>query len=213
MDMALYASLVSFVIVMSITPGPNNLMMMSSSALFGVRATLPHWLGVNIGFNIMMVAAVFGLGQLVEQFSWTLLLVKIGGSVWLAWMAWLFLSAGLKPTRGDDEEGANDTESAEKPGSRPFRLYEAALFQWINPKALLMTISAAGAYVALADGPSERAFLFVATFVVFGAPCGLAWIFAGGALKRVMADGQFAGALNIAISLLLVATIALIAFG
>jgi threonine/homoserine/homoserine lactone efflux protein len=209
MDMALYASLVSFVIVMSITPGPNNLMMMSSSALFGVRATLPHWLGVNIGFNIMMVAAVFGLGQLVEQYSWTLLLVKVGGSAWLAWMAWLFLSAGLKPVRSNGAETAGDLT----PRSRPFRLYEAALFQWINPKALLMTISAAGAYVALADGPSERALLIVATFVVFGAPCGLAWIFAGGAIKRVMADGQFAGALNIAISLLLVATIALIVFG
>ena len=95
MDVALYLSLVGFVIVMSVTPGPNNLMLMSSSALFGVRATLPTWLGVNIGFNIMLVAAVFGLGTLVARFPMVVMLVKFGGAIWLAWMAWLFLRAGL----------------------------------------------------------------------------------------------------------------------
>jgi len=206
MDMALYASLVSFVIVMSITPGPNNLMMMSSSALFGVRATLPHWLGVNIGFNIMMVAAVFGLGQLVEQFSWTLLLVKIGGSVWLAWMAWLFLSAGLKPS-------VREGETQLPMRSKPFRIHEAALFQWINPKAYLMTVSAAGAYIALADASVERVVLIISAFVIFGAPCGLLWVMAGGVLNRMMSGGQFAQGLNVFISALLVLTIGLIAFG
>ena len=83
MDMALYFSLVGFVVAMSITPGPNNLMMMSSSALFGVRATLPHYLGVQLGFSLMAIAAVFGLGELVQRLPQALILVKAGGAVWL----------------------------------------------------------------------------------------------------------------------------------
>jgi threonine/homoserine/homoserine lactone efflux protein len=206
MDIALYTSLVGFVIVMSVTPGPNNLMMMSSSVLFGVRATIPHWLGVNIGFNIMLVAAVFGLGELVQRYDWMLPLVKIGGSVWLSWMAWKFVQAGLAPVKSG---------SSLKPEqrSRPFKLHEAALFQWVNPKAILMTISAAGAYIALADGPTERALLIVVTFLLFGAPCGMLWILAGGALKRFMSGEKTARWLNLGIGGLLVATTGLILFG
>lgn len=205
MDMALYASFVSFAFVMSITPGPNNLMLMSSSALFGVRATLPHWIGINIGFNLMLVGAVFGLGELVARFPWTLLVVKAGGSAWLAWMAWLFLRSALKP--------APAGEGGKAAGARPFRIHEAALFQWINPKALLMTISAAGAYIALVDGTVERAALMVATFLVFGAPCGLAWVMAGGTLRRFMNDPRSARILNGAIAVILVMTIGLILAG
>ncbi|SDM41929.1 LysE family translocator [Maricaulis salignorans] len=203
MDMALYTGLVSFVIVMSVTPGPNNLMLMSSSALFGVRATLPTWLGVNLGFNIMLVAAVFGLGTLVARFPWAITLVKFGGAVWLLWMAWLFARAGLA-TAGPDGKVAAPVRS------RPIRSYEAALFQWVNPKALLMTLSSAGAYVALADTAPERAVLMVATFILFGAPCGLLWVFAGGALKRFMADGRSARILNLAIAGILLVTVAMI---
>tara|TARA_R110000744_G_scaffold77899_4_gene153682 strand:+ start:58267 stop:58887 length:621 start_codon:yes stop_codon:yes gene_type:complete len=206
MDVALYLSLVGFVIVMSVTPGPNNLMLMSSSALFGVRATLPTWLGVNIGFNIMLVAAVFGLGTLVARFPMAVMLVKFGGAIWLVWMAWLFLRAGLaKP-------GAQG-QAAAPSRSRPIRSYEAALFQWVNPKALLMTLSAAGAYVALADTAPERAVLMVVTFILFGSPCGLLWVFTGGALKRFMADGRSARILNLAIGAILLVTTAMILLG
>lgn len=206
MDFTLLASLAGFAFLMSITPGPNNLMLMSSSALFGVRATLPHWVGINIGFNVMLVAAVFGLGEVVERFPWSLWVVKLGGSVWLLWMAWIFLRAGLKPPQ-------TESASADKTASRPFRLHEAALFQWVNPKAILMTISAAGAYIAIADGPTERAALMVVVFLLFGAPCGLAWAMAGGTLCRFMQDARWSRLLNLAIVGLLVLTIGLIVTG
>lgn len=206
MDMALYTGLVSFVIVMSVTPGPNNLMLMSSSALFGVRATLPTWLGVNLGFTILLVAAVFGLGELVARFPWAVLLVKFGGASWLLWMAWLFARAGLSTAGAGGKPAVSER-------SRPIRSYEAALFQWVNPKALLMTLSAAGAYIALADTPGERAVLMVGTFILFGSPCGLLWVFAGGALKRFMADGRSARILNIAIAAILLVTTAMIVLG
>ncbi len=206
MDMALYTGLVSFIIIMSVTPGPNNLMLMSSSALFGVRATLPAWLGVNLGFNIMLIAAVFGLGELVARFPWAIMLVKFGGAIWLLSMAWLFARAGLSTAGAEGKPAASER-------SRPIRSYEAALFQWVNPKALLMTLSSAGAYIALAEAPGDRALLMVATFIVFGAPCGLLWVFAGGALKRFMADGRSARMLNIAIAVILLVTTAMIVLG
>ena len=204
MDVALWVSLVGFVVAMSITPGPNNLMMMSSSALFGVRATLPHWFGVQLGFNLLLVASVFGLGELVARFPQSLWVVKAVGAVWLVWMASIFARAALNPQPLKTSSGNE---------SRPLRLYEGALFQLINPKALLMTISAAGAYIALADGASARAVIMVATFVTFGAPCGLAWIMAGGVIHRVMADGRSARLLNGVIAGLLVLTIVLILAG
>lgn len=207
MDMALYLSLAGFVVVMSITPGPNNLMMMSSSALFGVRRTLPHWLGVQFGFNVMLVAAVFGLGELVGRYPWTLDAVKIGGSLWLAWMALAFFRAGLAKPSGEGGKKAAPRRA------RPFRIYEAALFQWVNPKALLMTVSAAGAYIALADTAGERAMLFVATFILFGAPCGLLWVMAGGVIHRFLTDRRHARILNVTIGVLLLATIAIILKG
>ena len=149
MDMALWFGLVGFILAMSYTPGPNNLMVMSSSALFGFKRTLPHWFGVNVGFNLLLVAAVFGLGELVARYPVSLTVVKIGGAVWLAWMSWKFASAAINPL-----PAAQRAEG--KTRTRPFRTWEAALFQIVNPKALMMTISAAGAYVALADTAPER---------------------------------------------------------
>ena len=226
MDMALYFSLAGFVVVMSITPGPNNLMMMSSSALYGVRRTLPHWLGVQLGFNVLLVSAVFGLGELVDRFTWTLDVVKIGGSVWLAWMSLAFFRVALAPPAArnaaaveDVAAGADNTgqgaHEPQKPSrrTRPFRSYEAALFQWVNPKAILMTVSAAGAYIALADTAGERALIFVITFVLFGAPCGLLWMLAGGVIHRFLTDRRHARILNGAIGVLLVATIGIILAG
>jgi len=152
MDLALYSSLILFVIAMSITPGPNNLMMMSSSILFGFRATLPHWAGVQLGFNALLIASIFGLGELVERFPQSLTVVKVAGSAWLGWMAWLYLRAALNP---------QPVKSGEAGSSRPLRFHEGALFQLINPKAILMTISASGAFIALADLPVERAGMMI----------------------------------------------------
>lgn len=203
MDMALWFGLVGFILAMSYTPGPNNLMVMSSSALFGFKRTLPHWFGVNVGFNLLLVAAIFGLGELVARYPVSLTVVKIGGAVWLAWMSWKFASAAINPL-----PAAQRAEG--KTRTRPFRTWEAALFQIVNPKALMMTISAAGAYVALAETAQQRALIMVATFIVFGSPGGLAWMLAGGTMKRFMSDPRWARILNAGIAATIAATILMI---
>lgn len=206
MDWALYLTFVLFVVSMSVTPGPNNLMMMSSSIVFGVKRTLPHWIGVNIGFNLMLVAAVFGLGELVQRFPWMLTVIKVAGSLWLAWMAWQFLRAALFPVPSGTSENRSE-------GSRPLHWYEAALFQWVNPKAILMTVSAAGVYYGLADAIWSRAAIMAGTFAVLGPPCGMAWILAGGVLRRFMSDPRWARPMNAVIAGILLLTIGLILAG
>lgn len=204
MDPTLYFSLVVFVISMSITPGPNNLMVMSSSILFGFRATLPHWVGVNIGFSTLLLASVFGLGELVDRFPQVLWIVKSVGALWLIWMSSIFIRSAFnpKPVNGIQTEA-----------SRPFRIHEGALFQLINPKALLMTISASGAFIALADVAAERALIMVPTFFVFGAPCGLLWMAAGGTLHRFLGDPGHARWINAVIAALLLFTVWIVVSG
>lgn len=206
MDYALFGSLVGFAFIASITPGPNNLLLMSSGALFGLRRTLPHLGGVQIGFAIMMTAAVFGLGTLIDRWPWLVTVVRIGGSAWLAWMSLRFFKAAV---RGANPEASMDAA----PISRPFRFYEALLFQWVNPKALIAAISSAGAYIAIADEAWQRAAVMVGVFFMMGGFGCLTWMVAGDALNRCMSTGRSAIWVNTAMGLLILVTAAYILLG
>ena len=197
MNSTLLVSLIGFAFISSITPGPNNLLLMSSGALFGWRKTLPHLAGVLLGFAVLMSCAVFGLGAAVSQWPWSLLLVKILGASWLAWMSLKFLRAGIGGPAGDMDKA---------PISRPFRLYEAALFQWINPKALVATISSAGAFIAIADSPAARAIIIVGVFFGAGAVSCTSWMMAGDSLKRLMSSGGAANWINLGMGLMILLT-------
>jgi threonine/homoserine/homoserine lactone efflux protein len=201
MDSPLFASLVGFAVISSITPGPNNILLMSSGALFGWRRTLPHFGGVLLGFAILMTAAVFGLGKAVQQWPWLVTIVKVLGAAWLAWMSVGFLSAGIRWPIGADA-------STVAPISRPFRFFEAVLFQWINPKALILAISGAGAFIAIADSPYIRTLIIVGVFFVTGLFSLSSWIIAGTALNRLLSSGRSARWLNFFMGLLILVTAA-----
>ena len=203
MNSALLASLAGFAFVSSITPGPNNVLLMSSGALFGWRRTLPHLGGILLGFAILMVAAVFGLGSLVMQWPWLVTIVKVLGATWLAWMSVKFFRAGLRgPQRIAD--------SSQTAISRPFRFYEGVLFQWVNPKALILVISTSGAYIAIAESLIERALIIVFVFFLAGAVSCTSWLFAGDALNRFMFAGRSARYINVVMGALLFVTAAYI---
>ncbi|MBL4869644.1 MAG: LysE family translocator [Robiginitomaculum sp.] len=204
MDTALFLALVLFAFSSAFTPGPNNFMLMSSGALFGVRRTLPHIMGVAFGFNIVLLCALLGMGAIVEQFPWLLIIVKTAGAAWLAWMGIKFFKAAL--TKHD----AKNDEPKQKTRSRPFRFYEAVLFQWINPKAIIMAIAAAGAYVGVANDLWLRALLICGTFLFIGFASAGTWTIAGNTLNRLMSSGRSAMILNIVMGLLLLATAAMI---
>ncbi len=119
------------------TPGPNNLMLMTSSAKFGLAKTAPHGIGIALGFPILVFFVGLGIGEVFEIFPILKTLLKYFAAAYFLYMAWNLL--GIK---------IGDIGGAE----RPMKLYEAALFQWINPKAWAMAISFIGAFVASGEG-------------------------------------------------------------
>lgn len=206
MDKALFVSLIGFAFITSVTPGPNNLLLMSSGALFGWRRTVPHLVGIQIGFIILMSAAVFGLGSLVARWPWLITIVRVLGASWLAWMSLRFFKAAIR-----DAETESRMEAA--PISRPFRLSEAILFQWVNPKAIIAALSSAGAYIAIADQAWQRAIIIAGVFCVTGMLACSIWTIAGDALNRYMSSGRFAKWVNTGMAMLILATAALILAG
>jgi len=203
MDTPLFLSLTGFAFAASITPGPNNFMLMSSGALFGWRRTLPHIAGIQIGFMSLMAASVFGLGVVIAQMPGLVMAVKIAGAAWLAWLALKFFAAAL---RANDNGAAPQTESR----SRPLKFHEAAFFQWANPKGLIMAMTAAGAYIGLAQTIPVRAAIICGTFLAIGSFSSMAWAVAGGFLNQFMSSGLSAKLLNLVMGLLLLATAAII---
>jgi threonine/homoserine/homoserine lactone efflux protein len=206
MDKALLISLIGFAFIASVTPGPNNLLLMSSGALFGWRRTVPHLAGIQLGFAVLMTAAVFGLGSLVERWPWLVTVVRILGASWLAWLSLRFFRAAIS-----DQSSAARMESA--PISRPFRFLEALLFQWVNPKGIIAALSSAGAYIAIADQAWQRAAILVGVFFTTGLFACTTWIIAGDALNRYLSSGKSATWMNAGMGLLIVATAGLILFG
>ena len=206
MDTTLLVSMTGFAFVTAVTPGPNNILLMSSGALFGWQRSLPHLGGILLGFAILMSSAVFGLGSVVAQWPWLVTVVKIIGAVWLTWMSLRYFRAAL--------QGPQPTaESSPAPISRPFRFIEAVLFQWINPKALILVISAAGAYIAVADSLMQRAMIIVGIFFLAGLVSGSLWMIAGNALNRYMSSGRSAKYVNFAMGALILLTALYILLG
>lgn len=199
MDTALFVSLIGFAFVSAGTPGPNNLLLMSSGALYGWRRTVPHLCGVLAGFAVVNASAVFGLGTVVDQWPWLITLVRIAGASWLAWLSVRYFRAAFAQ-KNDGEK----TETATV--SRPFRFIEAVLFQWINPKAIVTTLSGAGAYIAIANLAWQRALIIVSVFLVVGLIVCSAWMIAGDALNRSMTTGRSAPFVNAAMGILIVVT-------
>ena len=206
MDIALFVSLIGFAFVASITPGPNNLLLMSSGALFGWRSSLPHLGGILLGFAVVMTSAVFGLGTLVDRWPWLLAGVRILGASWLAWMSLRYFKAAI---RDSDTEAHMDAA----PISRPFRFFEAVLFQWINPKAIIAALSSAGAYIAIAELAWQRAIIIAGVFFITGLIACSTWMIAGDALNRYMSTGKSAPWVNAGMALLILGTAVFILIG
>jgi len=184
--------LIVFSLVSSITPGPNNLMLMASGANFGFRRSVPHMLGVALGFTFMVLLVGIGLVQVFEAFPVSYTLLKVVSLVYLLYLAWKIASAA--PAGGGEEESGT-----------PLTFIQAALFQWVNPKAWTMALTAVSIY---SPSQSLTAVAFVAG--VFGAvnlPCISFWTTMGLQLQRVLTNPVRLRAFNVFMALLLVGSL------
>ena len=193
MSADLLAALAAFAFVGSITPGPNNAMLLASGVNFGVARTVPHALGVTIGFSIMVVAVGLGLGAVFEAVPALYDVLRYAGAAYLLYLAWRIANAG-PPSESGTARG------------RPMRFIEAAAFQWVNPKAWVLAVGATATYA-----PPEDFFLNVlavsAVFAAVNLPCISIWVGFGAAMRRLLSNPRILRVFNIAMALSLVASL------
>lgn len=165
-------ALALYAFVTSASPGPNNMMLLASGVNFGFRRTVPHMLGIGIGFTVMIVLVGLGLVGLFTAWPPARVALQVVSVAYMLWLAWKIAHAA-PPAEG----GA---------AGRPFTFLQAAGFQWVNPKAWAMALTSIALY---APGQEVAAVLMVAA--VFGAvnlPCVSSWAVLGVALRRWLAD-------------------------
>lgn len=193
MTYELLTALIGFSFVSSITPGPNNMMLMASGANFGLRRTLPHMMGVGIGFVLMVFLVGAGLTQLFDLWPLSYSLLKVMSVVYLLYLAWKIATAAPK------------SPDAPETDKKPITFLQAAAFQWVNPKAWAMALTATTAY---SGDHSMRNVVIVA--LVFGAvniPSISTWTVLGLQIRKILTNPRRLRAFNWTMGALLVATL------
>lgn len=191
MDMQLFWALAAFAFVTSVTPGPNNLMLMASGTNYGFRRSVPHMLGIGIGFTLMVAVVGLGVMQIFDAFPVTHTILKYAGAAYLLWLAWKIARSEMPDTS--------------RTRGRPMRFIEAALFQWVNPKAWQMVLTAITLY---APDRSMVSVLFVAAvFGLINLPTISIWTILGLQMRRILSNRRRLIAFNWTMAFLLVATL------
>jgi threonine/homoserine/homoserine lactone efflux protein len=193
MDASWLVSLVGFTVVMSITPGPNNIMVATAAAHHGVRATLPHMLGIALGFAAMLVPIGLGLGLIITSDATVASVLRWVMLGWIGWFAWKIATA---PPPG-----------AAGPVRPRMGFWGAALFQWVNPKAWLIALAAIGEWI-LPDRPfATQLAVMCAIFAVICLPCVALWAALGSGAGRLLGSPGRLRAFNVTMAALLLASV------
>jgi len=171
MSYDVFLGLTLFAFVSSITPGPNNLMLMASGANFGYRGSLPHIMGVWMGFTLMIVLVGLGVVQLFDAYPQSYVVLKVVSVVYLLYLAWKIANAG-------------PVADAQSGTGKPFTFLQAALFQWVNPKAWSMGLTAISVYSPAQS--AQAVFLVAAVFAASNLPCISLWTLMGQQLRRIL---------------------------
>ena len=191
MTLDLLLPLVLFAFATSVTPGPNNLMLMASGANFGVRATLPHMLGVGLGFVFLCLCTGLGLVQVFDRWPLARHALTVAAAVYLVWLAWKFGTA------------APVAEGAAR--GKPMTFLAAAAFQWVNPKAWAMAITAVTVYAG--DRSAGAVALVAAIFGLVNVPSVALWVVAGREVRRLLTSPRRLRAFNWTMAALILATL------
>jgi threonine/homoserine/homoserine lactone efflux protein len=185
-------ALFAFAFVTSVTPGPNNLMLMASGANFGFRRTVPHMLGVALGFVLMAFLVGLGLAGLFQTYPAAVTALEIAGVLYMLWLAWKIAHAAPPAERAAE--------------GRPMTFLQAAAFQWVNPKAWAMALTAVTLYAP--DRSLGAVLLVAAIFGAINLPSVGVWALAGQGLRRVLTSRRRLVAFNWTMAALLVLSLA-----
>lgn len=189
----LYA-VVLFAVSSSVTPGPNNLMVMSSGLNFGVKRSLPLLAGICVGFTLMLLLVGLGFGQLFTLFPALHLIIKCVGTLYLLYLAWLI--------------ARSTGELAGKGQARPLGFLKGALFQWVNAKAWVVATGAIAAFTSAGAGFYQQNLTLALTFFIISFPSVGIWLLFGSVLKRWLAGERARRRFNQAMGALLALSVA-----
>ncbi len=193
MSHSLLIAFVMFAVVMFFTPGPNNIMLLSSGLTYGFRRTVPHIAGITIGFAFMVGAVGVGLGAVFIAYPVLQTMLKYAGVAYL-----IYLAAMIAMSEPAEPDKAN--------GRGPMTFWGAAMFQWVNAKGWVMVIGTITAYAAIASFPWNIA-IQVSLSLILGAFSCTAWALFGTALRPILTSPLAIRAFNIVMALLLLASL------
>ena len=191
-NVELVAAMAMFAFVTSITPGPNNMMLLASGVNFGVKLTLPHWLGVSLGHFVMLLLVGAGLESLLKAYPFVYQVMKVVGFAYLVYLAWGVARSGAPQRHGEE-------------AAQPITFLGAAAFQWVNPKAWIMAIGYFSNYM-----PTDASLTFVVlTCFMFSAinfPSVGLWVWLGAKLERYLQHNTVRRVFNGTMAVLLIAS-------
>ncbi|RBO94918.1 threonine/homoserine/homoserine lactone efflux protein [Pseudochrobactrum asaccharolyticum] len=189
----IFMALVVFAFVTSITPGPNNLMLLASGVNFGFRRTIPHMLGIGVGFLTLLLGVGYGLGAVLETAPMLYLALKFAGGAYMLYLAYKIATS---------TSVGSVTDSAAKPMS----FMQALLFQWVNPKAWVMAVTAMASYT-VHDAYTLSVLVIGTVFAIINLPSVSSWAAFGSLLRQWLEDPVRLKWFNLTMALLLVASL------
>ena len=193
MSHSLLIAFVMFATVMFFTPGPNNIMLLSSGLTYGFRPTIPHIMGITVGFAFMIGAVGLGLGTIFIAYPVLQTILKYAGAAYLIWLAAAIAMSGPVTPDQDNARG-------------PMTFWGAAMFQWINAKGWVMVIGTITAYAGIAGFPWNIV-IQTAISLLMGTFSTVAWALFGSALRPILTSPGAVRAFNIVMALLLLASL------
>ena len=197
LELSTLIAVAGFSFATSASPGPNTLLLASSGARFGLKQTLPHMLGVNIGILIMMLAGAIGLGSLLQSYPLLQLVMRLLCTAYLLYLAWKLAS--------------DNTAEANNKNQRPVSFFQAITIQWINPKVWMMVVTAMSVFPTAADDTYLASALQVAiVMAVINLPSIALWVTFGSTMRKMLKTPQQQRGFCIGMGLLTAATAAVI---
>lgn len=187
MTIAVFFAVLAFAVVNSITPGPNNLMVMASGANFGLKRTWPHLWGITLGFAVMVFTLGIALAGITAIMPTLHVILKVAAVAYMVYLAWKIANAAP----------VDDTVST----AQPLTFLQAAAFQWVNPKAWAGAVTAVAAYAP--SGSFISAFWVGIAFIIAALPSVTLWCVAGQEMRRLLNTPARLRAFNIIMAVLL----------
>lgn len=193
--MSHYFPLILFCISSSVTPGPNNLMIMMSGLNYGIRRSLAHFCGITAGFALMLLVMGLGLDSIFTAFPILHKVIKIAGSAYILYLAVKTIFSS--------------TKIYAEAGKRPVKFLQAAIFQWANPKAWVMSIGVFAAFSLPIHNSVLEVAAITVLFSVILIPCLSVWLFGGVIMRAMLSNERSVRIFNLIMGLLLIVSIGL----